>query len=216
MSNKSDKTSVMIDLDDPRTSEIADVISNKTSKKILEFLSSGEEKSESEISNELGMALNTVHYNVQKLVKSGLVEVAKKKMWSVKGKKIDYYRISNRKIVISPKKMIKGVIPAIVGTLIVSLGIKFLSGSSSDIVLDGGTFAKEEMLVRSADSAASALSYSSGRGMSEGVVDSVSNSGFGGDVWLWFLLGALVSLFIYLMWNYFVTSKRFRVKRGFK
>ena len=58
--------SIMIDLNDPRTEKIADVISNKTSKKILTLLADNE-LSESEIAKGIGAPMNTVGYNIKKL-----------------------------------------------------------------------------------------------------------------------------------------------------
>ncbi|MEK6800653.1 MAG: winged helix-turn-helix domain-containing protein, partial [Nanoarchaeota archaeon] len=59
-------SSIMIDLDDPRSEKIAEVISNKTAKKILISLAEGE-KSIGDISLELGLPVNTVSYNIDKM-----------------------------------------------------------------------------------------------------------------------------------------------------
>lgn len=109
-----------IDIDDPRAGAIAEVMSNKTAKKILSLIAE-KELSESDIASELKLPLNTVGYNIDKLLKSGLIEKSKTFFWSVKGKKIPTYKLSNKKILISPKRMIPKmsmtVIAAIIGII---------------------------------------------------------------------------------------------------
>ena len=117
------KSSIMIDLDDERSSKIAEVLSNKTSKKILGALAEGE-MSETESANILKVPLNTVHYNVKKLEGAGLIEKVKGFLWSVKGKRMHKYRVVNKKIVISPKRMIKNIIPvSIIAVIIIGEGL---------------------------------------------------------------------------------------------
>lgn len=93
---------VLVSLEDERTGELAIALSNKTCKMILDLLAE-KELSETEISKSLSIPLNTAEYNIKKLVKAGLIE-EKKHFFSVKGKRIPVYKISNKHIVISPKK----------------------------------------------------------------------------------------------------------------
>ena len=59
-----------LDLDDERMSNIAEILSNKTCKKILNWLSENE-GSVSKVSENLKIPLNTVDYNIKKLLKAG-------------------------------------------------------------------------------------------------------------------------------------------------
>ena len=93
---------ILVSLEDKKTELLANVLANKTSKKILDLLTE-KELSESEIAKELNLPLNTVGYNVDNLIKAGLIE-EKRHLFSVKGKRIPVYKISNKYIVISPKK----------------------------------------------------------------------------------------------------------------
>src|SRR3989338_4499204 len=93
---------INFDIDDPRALAIAEAMANKTSKKILSLLSE-KEMSESDLASALELPLNTVGYNIDKLLNAGLIEKTKNFFWSVKGKKIPTYKISNKKILISPK-----------------------------------------------------------------------------------------------------------------
>ena len=77
-----------VDLNDPRASAIAEVLSNKSCKAILALLAEQSEISEGEIAVKLGMPLNTVGYNMKKLVEAGFVEKSSGFFWSVKGKRV--------------------------------------------------------------------------------------------------------------------------------
>ena len=117
---------LMFDLDDDKLSLLTDVLSNKTSKKILEYLAD-KEASEGEISQDLNLPANTVNYNIKNLVGAGLIEKSKDWFWSVKGKKIPYYKVANKKIIISPKSgsNTKTLLSALLATGIGALLIKW-------------------------------------------------------------------------------------------
>ena len=97
-----EETFILVSLEEQKSKELAQVISNDTSRKILEFLGK-KEAAESEIANSLNVPLSTVHYNVQQLVKVGLVE-SKEFVYSDKGKQVNIYRVSKKLIIISPTK----------------------------------------------------------------------------------------------------------------
>lgn len=99
---------LMLNLKDKKSSEIAKIMSNETSKKILDFLAE-HEATESQISSRLGLPISTVHYNLEQLIKSGLV-VAERFHYSEKGKEVKHYKIANKFILISPSPSAK--IPA--------------------------------------------------------------------------------------------------------
>ncbi len=76
---------LLLNLEETKSKELAQVIVSETSRKILNLLS---EKSyaETHIAKKLDMPLSIVHYNVQALLKSDIIEV-KDFLWSEKGKK---------------------------------------------------------------------------------------------------------------------------------
>lgn len=182
---------IMIDLDDERTVGIADVISNKTCKKILELIAE-RELSEGDISKELKIPLNTVEYNLNKLVDSGLVEKAKNFFWSAKGKKINVYRVSNKKIVISPRRILRGIMPAALMSVVIAFGIKIYYDGLKAIGTSGV-----------ADKVAETVPNSGLAESAAGIASNVSYSGSAiPEYWAWFLLGALCALLIYAVWNW--------------
>ena len=118
---------IMFGLDDEKSKYLAEILANKTCKKIIDYLSEINEASEKDISNALSMPINTVEYNLNKLIKAGLVEKTKNFFWSIKGKKIPMYKLAKKHIVISPKSkkpsldLLKTIIPAIL--IVAFLGV---------------------------------------------------------------------------------------------
>src|SRR3989338_3109120 len=126
---------VKMDIEDPRAAAIAEVMANKTCKKILALLAERNELSASDIAQALGAPLNTVGYNMKKLVVSGLVEQTKKFFWSVKGKRIPTYRLSRKEIVISPRRLVSPQVISFfaVGIIAVIIAVMLFS-SERDVV----------------------------------------------------------------------------------
>ncbi len=183
------KSSISIDLDDPRTGQVAEALANKTCVKVLSLIAD-EELREVDISNKLGLPLNTVEYNLKKLINVGLVEKSTNFFWSVKGKKTPTYKIANRRIVISPRRAIKGVVPAVL-----------LSGVAA-AVLRYFTFggAKTGVAGTLSDGASEAVSIASR--LPEATVVAVEQSSAFGAAWTWFFIGALFSLIILFLWDW--------------
>lgn len=128
-----------IDLNDPRASAIADVMGNKTAKRILDLIAE-KEVSESDIAAQLKLPLNTVGYNIDKLLKAELIEKSKTFFWSVKGKKIPTYTLSNKKILISPRKLVVSpiaIIASIIGVVLLIALFSMDFGSNSNVNLGG-------------------------------------------------------------------------------
>ena len=188
----------MIDLDDPRTAKIADVISNKTSKRILSTLAE-EELSESEIAKKLEIPLNTIGYNTKKLEEAGLIEKVKGFYWSEKGKKIYKYKVSNKRIIISPQSILHGIIPAILATLILALVIGVMFNLQQPLDKTQTKLAEE-----SSDSAGvssdSAEAYRILPPQPPEPAPAKESCGCN-NAWAWFLLGALIAILVFLLWN---------------
>lgn len=191
---------IMVSMEDSKTKSLADVLGSKTCKKIIDYLAENPEASQKDLSGALNIPMNTMDYNVKKLLASGLVQKRKNFFWSKKGKKIVMYELSNKSIVISPKKsfgekmktLVPGFMLTAVGTFAVWVYDKIRIGNNSleksgkvfvDRAVDfgGANFGVEEMVVTHASDA---LSYSSN------------------PVWMWFLAGALVVLFAYSIINW--------------
>ncbi len=188
---------IMLDVNDERAEAVAEVIGNKTCKKIIQALSESE-LSEAELSKKLGSPANTVNYNVKKLVEAGLIEKSKQ-FWSVKGKKVPTYRISNKKIIISPKPMTKGILPAAILTGLATVGIKlfFNSGVSENQTTYVATDSALKMAAPTALRYAGESAGASAGASASGAI--ISSSAVG--PWAWFLLGAWGALLIFVIYS---------------
>ena len=183
---------LMLDLNDPKSEKLSEVLANKTCKRILNLLSE-EELSESEIASHLNLPLNTAEYNIKKLVNVGLAEESKRFFCSVKGKKIKSYKLANKKILISPRSSFKGIISSIVVSGLAALGIWYYYTRNSFVNLlssSNGIVEKTSDLIVSAPEAVSC-----------GVDEIASCTGILQQAWIWFLIGALFGLLVFLLFN---------------
>lgn len=94
---------MMISLKESQSKKLAQVISNETARKILDFLTEHEFSTETKIAQALKLPLSTVHYNMKALVESKLV-VADEYHYSEKGKEVPHYKLAKKFIIIAPKE----------------------------------------------------------------------------------------------------------------
>lgn len=183
---------ILISMEDDRAKKIAEVLGNKTSKKIIDTLAESSELSEKDISDKLGLPINTVEYNLKKLVSCEIVEKTKTFFWSKKGKKIPTYKLSNKSIVISPKSSkisskLKSLLPAflvsIVGTFLVKIFTlkSNLTADSSEQVFFA-TQVSEELIITS--SKGNMLPF------------------YQAEPWIWFLSGSILIIAIFAAFNW--------------
>lgn len=190
---------ILVSLDDEKSKAISEVLSSKTSKKIINYLAGTKEASQKDLSDALSIPLNTVEYNIKKLLDSGFVQKRKNFFWSKKGKKIIMYELSNKSIVISHKKKIsekiKSIIPgfilAAVGTFAVWVYEKIKYASNS--VADSG----REVLYAATESASDSIGKAGGVVPQEALITPI-----GTPLWLWFLIGSLIAIFIIAVVNW--------------
>ena len=125
---------ILTSLEDSKN--LGEVISNKTAKKILDYLSTKNDVSETNLAKELSLPLSTIHYNLDKLKEAGLI-TAKLFKWSEKGNKIHLYSLANKLIIIAPKKVhsnfkdnIKNLLFSAISSIAVLSIIKFVNSFS--------------------------------------------------------------------------------------
>jgi len=182
---------LLFSLDDEKSKKLGEVISNSTCKKIVNLLAE-KELSESDIAKELGMPINTAEYNIKKLVEAGIIEKAKH-WWSVKGKKINIYRVANKLIVISPKKSnvyskLKGIVPIV---LISGILTAFLAWFYKP--------ANIQIAERAFDAGKAMPQAATGSEAVSGAVNIVSSVP---NVWIWFLIGSLIAILAFVIWHW--------------
>lgn len=167
---------VMFSMDDERIKGLSEALSNPSCKKIINLLSE-KELTETDIARELKVPLNTIDYNIKKLISTGLIEKTSH-FWSVRGKKMPVYRVSNKQIIISPRKKISlsALLFSAIGTGILALIVK--GYKASEVVQEDAVLFAQEAAPMMASRTAEAVS-----------------TGFAS--WQWFLLGAWIGILIF-------------------
>jgi len=183
------KNFLLLSLKDPKTKKIANIVSNESCRKILDYLSE-EEAAESQIAKALGIPISTVHYNLAQLTDAGLL-IAEEFHYSEKGKEVYHYKLANKYIVIAPKKIsgvrekLMGILPAAIiaiGTAgFIHLFANYLNFSEGppQILAAKSEMMRQEAIEMAADSAA---------------IQATSEP----NVALWFLAGSLFALLAYV------------------
>jgi len=191
---------MLVSLEDSKSKAISEVLGSKTCKKIISYLTEKKEASQKDLSTALSIPMNTLDYNIKKLLESGFIQKRKNFFWSKKGKKILMYELSNKSIVISPKKSpsqkLKSILPAFILTLAGTFAvwtygkIKYANESLSNSVQD-----TSEILLSKGAEIASAVPT---------VADSTNYimTPHPTPIWAWFLAGALLTIFIISIINW--------------
>ena len=186
-----EEKNIMISLGDERIKEISEVIGNKSCNKILDFLSNNEATT-SEIATKLKMPINTVDYNVKKLVKAGLIEKSSH-WWSVKGKKMPTYKVSNKKIIISPKKKMTTTFLTALGiTGFAAFFVKKLTETSTTQIARNEAFGAPAVAELATDSAAKAGTLVNDVIYQPGFFEGLSSAN-------WFLIGAWLAIALFML-----------------
>jgi predicted transcriptional regulator len=185
---------ILFSMEDERLKDLSEALSNHSCKKIINLLSE-KELTETDIARELNVPLNTIDYNIKKLVSTGLIEKTSH-FWSIRGKKMPVYRLSNKKIIISPKKSIsiRSLLISIIGTGLISWIMReySLRKSSKEIIV-------QETLLKSQDSIFSATAIEEG---GREIISNVTQIGFFAP-WQWFLFGAWLGIIIFFSITFF-------------
>lgn len=208
------KNFIMLELDDDKTKKIANAVSNVSCIKILDYLAE-KEATESDIAKKLGIPISTVHYNLQQLMETGLV-VAEEYHYSPKGKEVNHYKLANKYIIIAPKKntgfahKLKGILPTALITAgaagIIQLYTMFSKKADSFGAQQLPLMAKSLGAERAADATPTIASYAA-----EEAAPMFANAPAAVQattpIWqnlaLWFLVGAVFALFVYIIISYF-------------
>jgi DNA-binding transcriptional ArsR family regulator len=188
---------LLLNLKEDKAKKLAQVISNETCRKILDFLTE-KEATESELAKKLNIPISTVHYNLKHLKSSGLV-VVEEYHYSQKGKEVDHYKLANKFIIIAPKetpqitKALKRFLPITAIAVGVSAVMYFANTlfRTADVQPKLMAAAPEaDMLMAEAAPAAADVAPSA---VQTGVFFQQSFA-------LWFLYGAIFTVAIYILW----------------
>lgn len=200
---------ILMSLDDEKINRIANVVSNESSKKILDYLSGRDYATESEISKELGIAISTIHYNIQQLIDAGLVS-SDEFHYSEKGREVNRYSLANKYIIIAPKGTKKAglrqKLRSILPIAIISVATAGILEWSARLINAASLQAskqleQEPMLMASKTELVQSASPAAGAPEAAAVVQSVQ------PLWqnmaLWFLIGAFFAIILFIIFSWF-------------
>ena len=188
---------LLVDLSEKKTKKLAETITSDTSRKILNYLVEKDD-SEASIAKELKIPISTVHYHLQKLQEAGLVMV-EEFHYSKKGREVNHYKLANKYIIIAPKHIsglkekLKGILPVAIASVGIGAIIKLFTSFTGNV----GTF--QETKVMTVDTIAQAAPV-----LMEAVEDMGPNPPMQAcvqqpDIGLWFLVGSMSAIVIYLI-----------------
>jgi len=185
---------IMVSLNDKRMKSLSEVLGNKTCKKIIEYLAENKEASEKDLSDAIKVQINTVEYNLRKLLESGFIQKRKNFFWSKKGKKILMYEITNKLIIISPKRFPEEKIKSILPSVILLFAGTFALWAYEKIIVAGNSV---EKVYTANPTIINNLANANGK-----IENGTSFSVLGNPLWFWFLIGGLFVLFVFSIVNW--------------
>ncbi|MBS3122374.1 winged helix-turn-helix transcriptional regulator [Candidatus Woesearchaeota archaeon] len=204
---------LLIDLSDARVKNLAETITSDTSRKILNHLAEKED-TEANISKKLGMPISTVHYHLQKLQEASLV-VVDEYHYSEKGREVNHYKLANKYIIIAPKKVtgikqkLKNILPVALITLAAGALLKLYTYAvASGFGRNMFMAATKDSALQVADKAAPVLQATKETAEAATPIaletagktaETISNLSNQPDIALWFLIGAVSTMAVYLV-----------------
>lgn len=210
-SQKSQREFLVLKMEDSKTKKVANILTNDSCMKILEYLSKNE-STETEVAKALSFPLSTVHYNLKQLEEAGLI-ISDEFHYSAKGREVNHYKIANKYIIISPSHLadsanseilarnkLKEIIPSVLVLGAAAILIKVLGSKTMNY--EAAPMIAQKTIEESAVVTDSAGSYAVES--SSNAVPAASNIiSSSSEITLWFLAGGLLVLGVYLLWNYF-------------
>jgi len=189
---------LLVSLEEDKAKKLAQVLSNDTARKILDFLSKKDLTTETQIAKALKVPLSTIHYNLQHLVKAKLIN-DEHFTYSEKGKQISHYSLSNKYVIIAPRKT-----AGLKEKLRKFLPVIFITATASVLIKYWQTFSvrtfSNKIMTSYAEEAASADMLARAP-IAQQVT--TNNQEFA----MWFLFGSVFALLIYFVWAEIILKK---------
>ncbi|MBS3141996.1 helix-turn-helix transcriptional regulator [Candidatus Woesearchaeota archaeon] len=206
---------LLISLQEGQAKKIAQVISNDTCRKLLDTLADKEE-TETELAQKLGIPLSTVHYNLQQLMEAGLI-ISETFHYSVKGKEVAHYKLANKYIIIAPqstwgiKEKLKSILPVAAFGVAVAAIIQFVQTriplqSAPQVLAEAVPQAVAEAAAEGAPALKATAADAAGESlaMAAQVAPQPSEPLYA----MWFLIGVVITLVLYLAIDYIRSRPR--------
>ena len=175
---------LLINLNEEKTKKISEIISSNTSRKILDYLGDKDD-TEANIAKNLSIPISTTHYHLQKLIEAGLV-VIEEFHYSPKGREVNHYKLANKYIIITPKKIsgIKRALKNILPVALIILGFSALIKFITSLGIKTAALQEKQAAVFGAER------------MLDEALPTLSSKP---DIALWFLIGGFTALIVYLI-----------------
>ena len=230
----SKKSFLLVSLNENKAKKLAEVISNNTCRKILDHLSEKKDATESDISKDLNIPISTVHYNMQALVEARLVK-SDEYHYSEKGKEVNHYKLANQYVIIAPegeksiiRERLKSLIPTALIMGAAALVIKLFSGTFGATMMKASSTAAGEATPM-LKAAAAPVVQESARALAQDTAVETTNTMLAEnapaavpqaiqygtsnvpEIALWFFIGAVSGVAIYLLVEYI--RKKIKMRR---
>jgi DNA-binding transcriptional ArsR family regulator len=193
---------LVVSLKESKTKKLAQVITNDTSVKILDYLANRDAATETEISTALKAPISTIHYNLQALMDTRMVKW-NEFHYSEKGKEVRHYTLANKYILIAPagesglREKLKGILPISAILLAATFTIQYLSTKAIGFARLGGMMQEKALMTASdevnqliAPSAPEAARLATQPYIFAGLTQSLA---------FWFAVGAFSALLLYIL-----------------
>ena len=192
----------MVSLEEDQATQLAEVLSNSTSRKIINYLAEQEDATETQVAEVLQLPLSTVHYNLQKLKEAQLVAV-EEFHYSKKGREVDHYKLANKYVIITPKP-VKGIKTLLRTMLPAGLGVIVTSGLIYAVQKAmSAPFGEYSYVMQAASfkAAEAGLALESAPQATADATPQLMVSVASMHPALWFLIGGTVALLLFLIIN---------------
>ena len=190
---------LLVDLNEKKTKKLAETITSETSRKILNYLADKSHDTEANIAKSLKIPISTVHYHLQKLTEANLVNV-EEYHYSAKGREVNHYKLANKYIIIAPKKVsglrekLKGILPVGIIALGISAVLKFSTMFTGKVSMASSAIPQEAVLERVSGDAAPEMAE-----LAQITEPALQGCFSQPDIALWFLVGSLSAILIYVL-----------------
>ena len=211
---------LLVSLKENKAKELAQVISNDSCRRILDYLAEKEHSTETEIAQRLALPISTVHYNLQQLMKSGIITVDEFH-YSEKGREINHYKLANKYIIIAPsstygiKEKLKAILPvsllALVGAGIIQAYTRLFRPVTFS-AMESAPVAVDQAVIESSDKVASALTQKAAEESTKSVIEKAPEAlqqatQAAPNYALWFLIGCVFVIVLFVIFEW-IRSKR--------
>jgi DNA-binding transcriptional ArsR family regulator len=199
---------VLVSLKENKAKQLAQVISNESCRKILDYLAE-KEATETELAEKLEIPISTVHYNLKHLTDAGLV-TADEFHYSEKGREINHYKLANKYVIIAPKSVF-GIKEKLKAVLPVGITVAATAGLIN--LFRGRTAAfganKIQEAVRTTAPEAEKVAATGLQDSAEAIVtEAPPIIGSMPNIALWFLIGGMFAIIIYILIQYILSKRK--------